>query len=150
MEFKNEVEVEATPEAIWEVLTSAEDLAECIPGAESVEKVSETEYKGTITQTVAGITVTLSGDVDVTELRPYEFMSASVTGSNSQASSWTKVRADAEMTITEGDPSTILDYELTADVSGKLASLGAKLIKPTVRANVEEFFDNVEDLAAQR
>lgn len=150
MEITGEVTVAATPEAIWAVLTDPDELVECIPGAESITRETEDVFVGTITRTVAGYTLTLSGEVEVTARDPYQFLAATVSAGNTSAGSWTNVTANAEMEISESDRVSTVAYTVTAEVSGRLASLGSSLVEPKVRSDIEAYFEAVEQRAAAR
>lgn len=150
MEFTGEITVAATPEAIWAVITDPDELVECIPGAESITREEEDLFTGTITRTVAGYTLTLSGEVELTEQIPNRYLAASVSAGNTSAGSWTSMTADAEMEIRESEGMTTVSYTVTAEVSGRLASLGSSLVKPKVRSDIEAYFEAVEERAAQK
>lgn len=149
MEFTGERTVEATPEGVWTTITDPEELVHCIPGAEAIERVDDDTYTGTISRSIAGYTLTLSGDVEVVEREPYERMAATVSAGDNSAGSWTKVDADAEMTLSPSGDGTTLAYTVTADVKGKLASLGSSLVEPTVRSDIEAYFAAVEERATR-
>jgi carbon monoxide dehydrogenase subunit G len=149
MEVTGEFTVDATPEQIWTIITDPDELEQCIPGAESIERTSEDTYEGTISRTVAGHTLSLSGTVEVVEEEAYERMAARVSADNTSAGSWTKVTADAEMDITSSGAESTLTYTVGADISGKLASLGSSLVKPTAQSDIESYFESVEERAKQ-
>ncbi len=149
MEFTGEFTVTATPEQIWRIITDPEELTRCIPGAEDIHHVDDDTYTGTITRSVAGFTLSLSGEVELTEQDPYDRMAATVSAGDNSAGTWTKVSADMAIDlVAEGDETT-LSYTVTADVKGKLASLGSSLVKPKVKADIEEYFAAVEERARQ-
>ncbi|MFP8951588.1 CoxG family protein [Natrialbaceae archaeon A-arb3/5] len=147
MELTGETTIEAAPETVWKTVSDPEALVECIPGADEVERVSDEEYTGTITKSVAGIGVKLDGTVELTELEPHEFMAATTTATDNRSGTWTKLTGSAEMELIETDEGTAVDYVITIDVSGRLASRGAHLVKPTVRSDVDAFFDAVAEQA---
>lgn len=149
MEFTGEFTATATPEQIWDIITDPEELTQCIPGAEEIERVDDDTYTGTITQSVAGFTLSLSGEVEITEQDPYERMAATVSAGDNSAGTWTKVSADMSIDLVASGEETTLSYTVTADVKGKLASLGSSLVRPKVKADIEEYFAAVEERAGQ-
>ena len=148
MEFTGEFTVAAPPERIWTILTDTNELEHCVPGAQEVTRVDESTYSGTIVRSVAGLSLRLSGEVEVIEEQPNEYMAATVTAGDNRAGSWTKVTADGFLTITADGDQTTLEYRVTADVSGRVASLGSQLVEPKVRSDIESFFDAVERRAS--
>lgn len=149
MEFTGEFTVTATPEQIWTIITDPEELSQCIPGADEIERVDDHTYTGTITRSVAGFTLSLSGEVEIIEQDPYERMAATVTAGDDSAGTWTKVSAEMAIDLVASGEETTLSYTVTADVKGKLASRGSSLVKPKVKADIEEYFAAVEERARQ-
>lgn len=149
MEFTGEFTVTATPEQIWTIITDPAQLEACIPGAEEIERLDETTYAGTITRSVAGFKLSLGGEVEITEQVPYERMAATVSAGDNSAGTWTKVSADMAIDLVPSGEQTTLRYTVSADVKGKLASLGSSLVKPKVKADIEKYFAAVEERARQ-
>ena len=144
MEFQDEVVIEADAETTWETVSDPEVLVNCVPGAEEIERVSETHYTGTIKRGVAGIKVSLEGEVEMTELDPPNYLSADASGEDSNTGS--RLDAEAEWTMTEtGSDETTLESELRMDWTGRLATLGARMSKRLINRDINTFFDNLKD-----
>lgn len=147
MEFTGEFRMAATPEEVWAVITDPEELTKCVPGAKDVTRVDEKTYKGTISRSIVGFSLTLDGELEIVEEVPYEHMAAKVTAGDNSAGSWTKATADAEMDLSASGSETVVDYTVTANVKGRLASLGSSLVGPTLESDIETYFGNIEERA---
>lgn len=148
MEFEDTIVIDAGKGHLWSLVSDPEVLASCVPGAKEVEQLSETKYKGTIERSLAGISLALDGEVEITELNPPDDLSAHATGEDSKTNS--RMDAVAEMTMTEADEGgTALDYHVDMDFTGRLATLGARIVKRKIRSDISMFFDNVQELAEQ-
>lgn len=144
MEFEGEFTVAATPEEVWAVISDPEVLVECVPGAEDVERVSEHEYRGTIVQKVAGYDLKLDGAVERVEMEPYERMVAVAKGGDDRAGKWTNLEGRAEMELRPTEDGTHVSYHVDMEVSGRLASIGARLVKPKLKGDIEAFYENIK------
>lgn len=147
MEFTGDVRMAATPEQVWAVITDPEELTKCVPGAEDVTRVDEKTYEGSISRSIAGFSLTLDGELEIVEEVPYEHLAASVRAGDNSAGSWTKATADAEMDLKASGNETVVRYAVTADVKGRLASLGSSLVGPTLESDIETYFENIEERA---
>lgn len=143
MHFEDEVVLETDSETAWELVSDPEVLVTCVPGAEEIEKVSETQYRGTVKRGIAGINVSLDGEVTMTELDRPTYIAADASGEDSNTGS--RLDADAEMTMTEtGANETTLDYEIEMDFTGRLATIGARMTKRFINRDINTFFDNLK------
>ena len=149
MEIEGEIEINKKPKQVWEVISDPDILFSAIPGAQEIERISEEKFEGTIKQTVAGYEVQLDGSVERTELDPYTHMSAVANGKDNRAGKWTNLEGTAEMEL-EGDGNpTILHYTVDVKVSGRLASIGARILKPKIQSDIETCFENIKDIVEE-
>lgn len=132
---------------LWEVISDPETLTECIPGAEEIEQLSETKYQGTIKRGVAGINLSLDGEVEMIELAPPERMVAEMSGSDDKTGS--KMTGEARMELVPDGDETALEYEVDIDVTGRLASVGARILKRKIKSDIGTYFDNVKETAEE-
>jgi carbon monoxide dehydrogenase subunit G len=146
MEFTGDVRMAATPEEVWAVITDPEELTKCVSGAEDVTRVDEKTYEGRISRSIAGFSLTLDGELEIVEQVPYEHLAASVSAGDNSAGSGTKAIADAEMELNASRNETVVRYAVTADVKGRLASLGSSLVGLTLESDIETYFENIEEL----
>lgn len=146
MEFSGEVEIGASKDRVWELVSDPEVLTECVPGAEEVEQLSEDRYRGTIKRGIAGVNLSLEGEVEMVKLNPPDNLTAEASGEDARTNS--RMDATAGMTMTELDAATTeLSYEVDMSFTGRLASLGSRIVKRKINSDIKTFFDNVRDRA---
>lgn len=122
---------------VWEALNDAEVLRACIPGCETLEKLSDTEMKATVTLRVGPIKATFRGQVVISEMDPPNAYTISGEGSGGVAGS---AKGSARLMLEESDNSTVQSYSVSSQVSGKIAQLGSRLIDATAKKLASEFF----------
>lgn len=143
MHLEGDQEFEAPAETIFDVTFRSDILEACIPGAEEIERTSDTEYSGQVTRGMASITVTMDLDVEVVEDERPDRVVIELEGSDNRTNS----TADGTVTVTsseDGDVTT-LSYEADINFTGRLASLGGRLIKRQINKDLNTFFDELEE-----
>lgn len=146
MEFEDEIAIRTDREHLWELVSDPEVLATCVPGAKEVEQLSETKYRGVIERGVAGVSIALNGEVELVELDPPGHLVAEASGQDPKTNS--RMDATAEMTMTESDDGvTTLAYHVDMEFTGRLATLGARIVKRKINSDIGTFFDNIRDRA---
>ncbi len=143
MEYTGTTTVPAERTTVWPRLTDPELLTSCIVGAEEVTRVSDRTYEGVVRQSVAGVSVTMAGEVHIEELRRPEWLAFSGTGSDSRTAS--RMDADVEVSLHDQGDSTDMEYTVGVTFAGKLATLGSRVLRRQVKANVETYFENLAD-----
>jgi carbon monoxide dehydrogenase subunit G len=144
MDFEGTVEIAAPGTVVWEHISDPEVLVNCVPGAKDVERLSETEYEGTIERSVARITMELEGNVELTELEPPSRLVANATGEDLRTGSF--MDAEATLQMDEHGETTTVTYDIDLTFSGRIASLGARIVKRKIDSDIGEFFDNVQEV----
>jgi uncharacterized protein len=137
MDMKGEYRIPAPREKVWEALNDPEVLKACIPGCESLEMTSPTQMSAAVTAKVGPVKAKFKGEVTLENLNPPEGYSIVGEGKGGVAG-FAKGGADVHLEA-DGDE-TILTYEAKAQVGGKLAQLGSRLIDSTARKMAEDFF----------
>jgi uncharacterized protein len=123
---------------VWEGLNDAEVLKACIPGCQSLEKTSDTELAATVVLKIGPIKATFAGEVTLTNLNPPRAYTISGEGKGGIAGF---AKGGADVTLAEdGTEATVLTYAAKADVGGKIAQLGSRLITSTSKKLAGEFF----------
>lgn len=138
MELSDERRIAAPRERVWAALNDPEVLRRCIPGCQSLEKRSETEMDATVALKVGPVKATFQGSVTLQDLNPPESYSIVGEGKGG-AAGFAKGRAEVTLLPEEG--ATLLRYAVKADVGGKLAQLGSRLMEGTARKLSAEFFE---------
>jgi carbon monoxide dehydrogenase subunit G len=138
MDMTGEERIEASREAVWAALNDVEVLKRCIPGCESLERQSDTEMSAKVKLTVGPVSARFAGKVTLSEIDPPSGYRISGEGSGG-AAGYAKGSALVQL-ADDGNGGTLLKYEARADVGGKLAQLGGRLIDATARKMAGEFF----------
>lgn len=137
MEMTGEYRIPAPREKVWEALNDPEVLAKCIPGCQELNKESDTELSAKVKSKVGPVSATFSGKVTLSDIDPpngYRIFGEGTGG----VAGFAKGGADIKL-ADEGDE-TVLTYNATAQVGGKLAQIGSRLIDSTAKKMANEFF----------
>lgn len=145
MQFEGEVAIGTDQETLWEIISDPEALVMFVPGAEEVERISETKYRGTIKRGIGGINVELDGEVQIADLDQYDRMVADAKGEDERTGSI--MMADAEMELSDAAEGTLLTYSVDCEFTGKLATVGGRIMKRKIKSDIGTFFDNVKERA---
>ena len=137
MELTGEYRIGAGRQEVWDALNDPAVLKECIPGCQELEKASDTEMSAVVVSKVGPVKATFKGEVKLENLKPPESYSINGEGKGGVAG-FAKGGADVEL-IEDGNV-TILRYSANAQVGGKLAQLGARLINSTAKKMADDFF----------
>ncbi len=128
---------------VWVGLNDPEVLKACIPGCQSLEKKSDTELAATVVLKIGPIKATFNGEVTLTNLNPPYSYTISGEGKGGIAGF---AKGGADVTLTEAGPNeTVLKYTAKADVGGKIAQLGSRLISSTSKKLAGEFFSSFSE-----
>jgi carbon monoxide dehydrogenase subunit G len=139
MEIKGEYRIAASREKVFAALNDAAILQACIPGCESLEKSSDTEMKAKVRMRIGPVSASFTGKVTLSDLDPPNGYKISGEGNGGVAG---HAKGGATVTLKEDGPNaTILSYVVKADVGGKLAQVGGRLIDSTAKKLAGEFFE---------
>ncbi|MFB9823761.1 MULTISPECIES: CoxG family protein [Halobaculum] len=143
MKINGEQTVGQQREQLWDTILESETLEATIPGAKELSRDGD-HYDGTLERGLAGISLTLSADVDVTEKEQPAWLECDIEGVDNRINS--RVNGTAEVEFEEGDDgTTVIVYDTEFEFSGKLASLGSRIIKRKVNSDLNTFFSNLEE-----
>jgi uncharacterized protein len=137
MEMHGERRIPAPRQLVWERLNDPETLKSCIPGCESVEKLSDTEFTAKVVAKVGPVRASFAGKVTLTDLDPPAGYTISGEGTGGVAGF---AKGSAKVALEEEGGETVLRYGVQAQVGGKLAQIGSRLIDGTARKMADEFF----------
>jgi uncharacterized protein len=137
MEMTGEHRIAAPRSVVWEGLNDPEVLRRSIPGCDTLQKTSPTEMTATVTAKVGPVKASFGGQVTLSNLNPPESYTISGEGKGG-AAGFAKGGADVKL-VEDGD-GTLLHYAVKANIGGKLAQLGARLIDGTARKMADDFF----------
>ncbi|HEX6142912.1 MAG TPA: carbon monoxide dehydrogenase subunit G [Geminicoccaceae bacterium] len=143
MDMSGEYRIPAARQKVWEALNDPEVLRASIPGCQSLEKVSDDQFEARVTAKVGPVKSTFNGSVRLSDINPPESYTISGEGKGG-AAGFAKGGADVRLRE-DGPDETVLTYTARADVGGKLAQLGSRLIDGTAKKMADEFFSNFRD-----
>jgi len=139
MEMSGERRIEAPRELVWQALNDPDALKAAIPGCEQIEKLSETELTARLAIKIGPMAAKFTAKVKLENLNPPASYTISGEG-NGGAMGFAKGGAD--VALEEVSPTeTILRYHVKAQVGGKMAQLGGRLIDSTAKQMADQFFD---------
>jgi uncharacterized protein len=137
MDMTGEYRIAASRDKVWEALNDPEILKQCIPGCELLEKTSPTEMNGKVVAKVGPVSAKFGGKVTLSDLDPPNGYKITGEGSGGAAGF---AKGGAVVTLAEDGDGTLLTYKVEANVGGKLAQIGSRLIDGAARKMAGEFF----------
>ncbi len=140
MDMQGSERIEAPVETVWQALNDPEILRQSIPGCESLEKTSDTHMNAKVVLKIGPIKAKFEGAVELQNLNPPHSYTISGEGKGGLAGF---AKGGADVTLTpEEHGATLLTYTVKAEVGGKIAQLGSRLIESTSKKLAGEFFSN--------
>jgi hypothetical protein len=139
MTMKGEVQLAASPQTVWQKLNDVETLKACIPGCESLEKTSESEMQAVATVKIGPVKAKFKGKVTLSDLDPPNGYKISGQGDGGVAGF---AKGGATVKLTPKDGGTLLAYDVEAQIGGKLAQLGQRLVNGAAKKVADDFFAN--------
>jgi carbon monoxide dehydrogenase subunit G len=146
MQMNDSQRIPAPKAKVWAALNDPDILRRCIPGCERLEMASPTEMSATVVLKVGPVKATFNGKVTLADIdapNSYRIIGEGAGGVAGFAKGGAKVRLEEE-----APDVTILHYETEAQIGGKLAQLGSRLIDSTSRKLAANFFENFAGLLA--
>ena len=139
MVMTGEVQLPASREVVYAKLNDAEVLKACIPGCEELNKTSDTEFQAVATIKVGPVKARFKGRVTLSDLDPPNGYRISGEGEGGVAGF---AKGGATVALADKDGGTLLTYNVEAQIGGKLAQLGQRLINGSAKKLADEFFTN--------
>jgi len=137
MDMTGERRIAASRTKVWAALNDVDVLKRCIPGCETLEKQSDTDMVARAKLQVGPVKATFNGKVKLSDLDPPNGYKISGEGSGGVAG---YAKGGAVVRLADDGTGTLMTYEVRADVGGKLAQLGGRLIDSTAKKLADEFF----------
>ncbi|MCW2243442.1 SRPBCC family protein [Azospirillum canadense] len=137
MDMSGSQRIAAPREAVWKALNDPEILRQCIPGCEEVQKVSDTEFTAKVVAKVGPVSAKFAGKVTLSDLDPPNGYTITGEGSGGAAGFG---KGGATVTLAPDGDATLLSYTAKAQVGGKLAQIGSRLVDATARKMADDFF----------
>ena len=146
MELKDEIIINAPQIVVYEALNNPEILKQCIPGCEELIKKSDTELEAKVVLKIGPVKAKFKGNVTLSAEAPPERFSLTGSG-NGGAAGYAK--GGAAVQLEPHSEGTLLCYSATADIGGKLAQLGSRLIQGTAKKLAARFFKSFADVVGE-
>src|SRR6059036_2460182 len=137
MEITGEQLIPLPQTEVWRGLNDPEVLKACIAGCESIEHVSDTEYRVAMVAAVGPVKARFNGKLVLSDLKPPDSYSLSFEGSGGAAGFG---KGGAQVSLKTEGAGTRLTYSARASVGGKLAQVGSRLIDGVARKMADDFF----------
>ncbi len=146
MDMTGDYRIEAPREKVWQALNDPEVLKLCIPGCEELTKDSDGGFSAKVKTKVGPVSAKFSGKVTLSDLNPPESYTISGEGQGGAAGF---AKGGAKVRLAEDGAATQLSYEVNAQVGGKLAQIGSRLIDGTARKLAGQFFESFANTVGQ-
>jgi carbon monoxide dehydrogenase subunit G len=137
MEMKGSREVPVDVETTWRALNDPEVLKASIPGCESIERIADNEYRVALTSRVGPVSVRFTGRIVVADAVPPRSYTLTFEGQGGAAGF---AKGETRVTLEPHDAQTRIDYTAKAQVGGKLAQIGSRLIDGAAAKLADDFF----------
>ena len=145
MTMSGEYQIPAPREVVWDKLNDPEVLKVCIPGCESLDKLSDTEFQAVAVTKIGPVKAKFKGKVNLTDLDPPNSYKISGAGDGGIAGF---AKGGAVVALIPTDGGTLLTYNVEAQIGGKLAQLGQRLVNGAAKKMADEFFEKFAAVAA--
>lgn len=146
MKMSGEYKIEAPREKVWAALNDPQVLKQSIPGCDEIEQTSDTSFTAQVTAKVGPVKAKFSGAVELTDIDAPNGYRISGEGKGGAAGF---AKGGANVSLEEDGGGTLLKYEVDAQVGGKLAQLGARLIDGTAKKMASQFFENFAEAVTE-
>ena len=146
MKLSGSYQINLEKQKVWEALNDAEILRKSIPGCEKFIKNSETEFTTTATNKIGPFNASFTGDIQLKEINaPYSYI---IEGSGSSPVGFAS--GEAKVKLEDTERGTKLSYEIEANVGGKIAQIGSRLIDMTAKKMADIFFGKFSELISSQ
>jgi len=139
MDMTGSYRIGARRDAVWAALNDADILKACIPGCEEIERTSDTSMTARVVQKIGPVKARFTGEIALENINAPTSYTIRGEGQGGVAGF---AKGAADVVLTEDGGETVLEFTAHAQVGGKLARLGSRLIDATAKKVATQFFDN--------
>ena len=139
LEMSGEYDLPQKRELVWKALNDPEILAKCIPGCETLEKTSDTEFQATVKLTIGPVSARFKGKVKLDEIDAPNGYKITGEGEGGVAGF---AKGQASVALADEGDGCKLTYNAEAATGGKIAQLGQRLIAGSAKKTADRFFEN--------
>jgi carbon monoxide dehydrogenase subunit G len=141
MKLSDERKIEADIATVWAAILDADVLKACVPGCESMSGTAEDGFNAVVVQKVGPVKARFTGVVTLSDIVPHQSLRITGEGKGGAAGF---AKGGANVTMTPSDTGTLLRYDVEANVGGKLAQLGSRIIDGFAKKMADEFFSRFQ------
>ena len=143
MDMNGSQRIEASRDKVYAALNDVDILRQCIPGCDTIEKTSETEMNAKVTLRIGPVKASFTGKVTLSDLDAPNGYTISGEGSGGMAGF---AKGGAKVSLQADGDATILNYTVNAEIGGKLAQMGSRLIDSTAKKLAGDFFEKFGEI----
>jgi len=147
VEMNGEERIAAPRQIVWEALNDPEILRACIPGCQELEKISDTELSAVVKVKIGPVSATFKGDVTLENINAPQSYTITGEGKGGIAGF---AKGGADVQLTEDGAETVLSYVVNAQVGGKIAQLGSRLIDSSSKKLAGQFFARFNEVVSEK
>ena len=147
MDISGEYTIPASRELVWELLNDPQILQQCIPGCEEVISDGEDQFTAKVTLKIGPVKAKFGGSVRLSDKIYPQSYRISGEGKGGIAGF---AKGGADVKLSQVDEGTVLNYQVDAQIGGKIAQLGSRLIDSTAKKLAKNFFTSFCDIATQK
>ena len=145
MEMTGEQLIPASQQQTWDALNDPDMLKQCVPGCESIEPAGDNQYQVLMVARVGPVSAKFKGKLTLSDIQPPSSYSIAFEGQGGAAGF---AKGGAQVRLSADGAGTRLSYEAKANVGGKLAQIGSRLVDAAARKVADEFFRNFNEKMA--
>ena len=142
MEMKGEQLIPAPQKTVWAALNDPEVLKACVPGCESITSTGENEYQVLMVARVGPVSAKFKGKLTLSDIKPPDSYSLAFEGQGGAAGF---AKGGAQVRLEPQGLLTKLSYDVKANVGGKLAQIGSRLVDAAAKKVADDFFRNFNE-----
>tara|TARA_B100000287_G_scaffold270615_1_gene254825 strand:+ start:3840 stop:4418 length:579 start_codon:yes stop_codon:yes gene_type:complete len=146
MKLSGSYQIKLEKQKVWEALNDPEILKKSIPGCEEFKKESDTEFSATATNKIGPFNASFSGTIELKDINAPN--SYKISGSGNSPVGFAS--GEAEVKLEDSEDGTKLIYEVEANVGGKIAQVGSRLIDMTAKKMADIFFGKFSELVIEK
>ncbi len=146
MTMTGEVQLPASRATVWDKLNDPEVLKQCVPGCEQLDRIGDNEFQAVATVKVGPVKARWKGKIKLSDFDPPNSYRITGEGEGGVAGF---AKGGAVVSLADKDGGTLLSYNVEAQIGGKLAQLGQRLINSAAKKTADDFFERFKVVAAE-
>lgn len=148
MKVSGDFTFDAPQSEVWEALLDPEVLASVLPGCEKLDLVGENQYEGALKIKVGPVQGKFQGKIGLSDIVPPEGYAMTVDGRG--APGFVKAKAKVSLAPTAGGAKTVMTYDSDAQVGGRIATVGQRLLDSSAKAIIKQSLEGLDKVLAAR